>query len=656
MADQVHRLLEAMVPELEDYKRRNLFTPAELQSIVQQRTQFEYRLQRRLPLLADYLLYIQYELNLNALRRKRRRRLLSSPSSLTPVKSSLSDHAILSRVCFLFERALRRFHLSLPLWHQYVHFLRSSASHRLLARVFPRMHSLHPHSIPLWLLEASYHMSEGNTLAMRATLQRALRLNPDAPQLWLRFFAWEVEYIAKVMERKRVLGLNIPDPLRGDLDTRFKTAPSPSSPSPSTPTLTPLDDVVMHARLPAAIFRNAIAQQQPKDRQYLLPRRKRKRGEAPPAPIPPAKAGLTFRLGFLALIPAAGNGCYRADGWQGEARELVESFKANNAGLYLRPVEWDELIAQIYASIAADFPSDPQAWLVRAKRAVELSGVGGACDVFEQGLGEVKGLCREYLRYLLTALEAEGVPAEGRQRLMTGLETALESAQADAAADADTALLASQALTRLSRASEAQQILVTAGASSRRADVWLRRIQLAGEVERAGLYAEAISSVEEDERHLVYAEQLQSLVATSSPAVASSVLERFHHALGHCRHESLVELYADYLALLLSAGALILTRLRQVIDALPPVPSVAYLHAIRLHAAYQVKADREGTQWLRRQWERVVMDEGRVGDVTTWREWVRMEREAGELDFANQLIWRAGKHVSPTDLNELTST
>ena len=650
MADQVHRLLEAMVPELEDYQRRNLFTASELQSIVQQRTAFEYRLQRRLPLLSDYLHYIQYELNLNALRRKRRRRLTtSSPSG--PSTSSPSDHAILSRICFLFERALRRFHLDHSLWLQYVHFLRSSASHRLLSRVFPRMHLLLPHAVDLWLLEGQYHVDEGNVEAMRVAMQRALRLNPNSPQLWLRFFGWEVEYIAKVMERKRVLGINVTDQPSGDIDIRYKASP----PTPTAPTsLSALDEVVLHARLPSVIFNNAIARVGSKDRLYLLSRKKRKRTPPPPSSTPSLSTSLPFRLAFLALIPDQANPLFRLKAFTSNASmDLVESFMRHNAEAYVKRVTFSPLIDGIYQSIERDFSDDPQAWGVRAKRAAGQGGVEGCCEVYEEGVEKgLNGVCKEYLTYLMEQLEAEdGKTETDRERLIAGLERAVKAVQDAVDVDADTALLASQVLLRLLRAGDAEKLLASSCATSRRADVWLHRIRLAAAPEREGLYSQAIQRVEEGERHLVHAERLQSLIATSP---TTSLVSQFHTALTLCPHPSLVTLYVDYLALLLSTAVLTLSDIRSMTGTLPPLPSVASLHLIRLHCAYQLTEDKESRQWTRRQWEVVLMDEEKTGDVEVWREWIRMERENGDLPFANQLIWRAGKHLTPTHLNTLS--
>ncbi|KAJ1906222.1 U3 snoRNP protein, partial [Coemansia sp. RSA 2337] len=63
MAEIVQYHLEQMVGELEDLERRKLFTKPELKSIVKKRTKFEYGLRRRRVSRADFLRYIEYEIN-----------------------------------------------------------------------------------------------------------------------------------------------------------------------------------------------------------------------------------------------------------------------------------------------------------------------------------------------------------------------------------------------------------------------------------------------------------------------------------------------------------------------------------------------------------------------------------------------------------------
>lgn len=55
MADTVRALMEAMVPELEDYARRGYFERAEIDAIVKRREHFEYQLRRRNAIKSDFL-------------------------------------------------------------------------------------------------------------------------------------------------------------------------------------------------------------------------------------------------------------------------------------------------------------------------------------------------------------------------------------------------------------------------------------------------------------------------------------------------------------------------------------------------------------------------------------------------------------------------
>lgn len=154
MADKVQPLLERMIPDLEEQQEVGIFTAVrgtcsagpkfrderracpgplqeEIKAIVNKRRAFEYLLVRRAPEKADYLRYIAYELNLDALRLKRKARL--------SIKASLkSDHAGPRRVHLIFDRALRRFKSDPALWLQWVDFSLRTGSTKALGKIFPK--------------------------------------------------------------------------------------------------------------------------------------------------------------------------------------------------------------------------------------------------------------------------------------------------------------------------------------------------------------------------------------------------------------------------------------------------------------------------------------------------------------------------------------
>jgi len=131
MAESVQFLLEDTVPELEDLRKLGLFSRQEIKSVVKRRTAFEYALKRRVMRKADVLRYATYEINLDALRRLRKK-------TKGVTKSSISDHTMVRRIHFIFERGLRKFGGDLRLWLQFIDYAKRSGSRQTLSRLFAR--------------------------------------------------------------------------------------------------------------------------------------------------------------------------------------------------------------------------------------------------------------------------------------------------------------------------------------------------------------------------------------------------------------------------------------------------------------------------------------------------------------------------------------
>jgi U3 small nucleolar RNA-associated protein 6 len=72
MADTVAYHMERMLPELEDLEKRELFSKEELKEIVRQRRDFEYLLKRHSALKQDFLRYVDYETQLESVRKARK--------------------------------------------------------------------------------------------------------------------------------------------------------------------------------------------------------------------------------------------------------------------------------------------------------------------------------------------------------------------------------------------------------------------------------------------------------------------------------------------------------------------------------------------------------------------------------------------------------
>jgi len=99
MADTVAFVLEAMVPELEDFHVRGLFTRTEIQRIVAQRTAHEYAMKRRAPDKTDFLRAIEVRRRVCSSTSHTALSLAHSASRLCSTKSSWSHCADTGRSC-----------------------------------------------------------------------------------------------------------------------------------------------------------------------------------------------------------------------------------------------------------------------------------------------------------------------------------------------------------------------------------------------------------------------------------------------------------------------------------------------------------------------------------------------------------------------------
>ena len=102
MADRVRHVMEKMVPELEDLQNRRLCTLREIKALARRREHFEYLMAGRAPTREDFLLYLQLEINLEALLKVR-----SDSVHTTMLNAAIV--AIRKRVHYIFDRACRRF-------------------------------------------------------------------------------------------------------------------------------------------------------------------------------------------------------------------------------------------------------------------------------------------------------------------------------------------------------------------------------------------------------------------------------------------------------------------------------------------------------------------------------------------------------------------
>lgn len=204
MSDKARYALEKSIPELEDLEKKGLFTRKELNMIVRRRTDFEHRIAGRGSKPADFLAYVKFEKNVDRLRKKRVER-LKDAIDRTP---SVSSWAIPRRILYIFQRGTNKFPSSMELWAGYLKYARKQESVKVVYDVYSKLLSLQPRNVDVWLSGAKWEFEYNkNVKGARALFKRCLRFNIEEQRVWLEFIKLELNYLSKLLARRKLLQL-----------------------------------------------------------------------------------------------------------------------------------------------------------------------------------------------------------------------------------------------------------------------------------------------------------------------------------------------------------------------------------------------------------------------------------------------------------------
>ncbi|KAJ4365920.1 U3 snoRNP protein [Neocucurbitaria cava] len=270
-SDKARFYLEQSATELNELERKKVFTREEIKSIAKKRSDFEHIINARGSHPSDYLRYIEFEKNVDALRRKRIKRL--------GVKYKGAGQR---SIYFLYNRATRKFSGDLTLWMQYIDFARKDKAYKRLNDIFTSVARLHPTKPDIWVLAANYFMdTQADITNARSYVQRGLRFCKNSEYLWVEYAKLEMIYVGKIAGRRKILGLDIDrtknQQVDGDEDTDMIALPEITAEdvNPSLKQDDGVDEValqnlasapVLTGAIPLAVFDSAMKQFQGKPR------------------------------------------------------------------------------------------------------------------------------------------------------------------------------------------------------------------------------------------------------------------------------------------------------------------------------------------------------------------------------------------------------
>lgn len=185
MAETAVLRLEEMLPEVVHLEERGIFTKDELKVIMTSRRKFEYAICSRATTLKDFMQYIQHEIDIECIRRKK--------FTALNIKTTVSkDASILQRIHSIFNRALSKFSSNVDLWDKYIEFCASAGSSNQLNKILMRAIKRHPRASKFRILAADRELQLGALSEARKLLMRAIRVKTDEHTLvWEQLFKLE---------------------------------------------------------------------------------------------------------------------------------------------------------------------------------------------------------------------------------------------------------------------------------------------------------------------------------------------------------------------------------------------------------------------------------------------------------------------------------
>lgn len=221
-SDKARFYMEQAVPQLREFEEKKIFSKVrnhrlshthtsrialtkrqeEIRNLVKKRSDFEHLCMGRGAPAVVFARYATWEINLEALRAARCKRM--------NIKGS-SSHAGQARVFSTFNRGTRKHPGDLGLWMSYLEYCRSTKALKKFKQVLTSALRLHCTNPGLWLYAAKFSLEDESDIgAARSYMQRGARFCNRGPELWIQYAKLEMIFLNKIAARRRILGLDKP--------------------------------------------------------------------------------------------------------------------------------------------------------------------------------------------------------------------------------------------------------------------------------------------------------------------------------------------------------------------------------------------------------------------------------------------------------------
>lgn len=113
------------------------------------------------------------------------------------------------RIVYLFKKCLAKFKKDDSIWLEFFNFLIKHKCTNILNKEIGQCLANHPNNLTFWKI-AAYNEYENNlnTFVARNLFQKCLRMNKDNLQAYLDYFYFEIKFVEKILERRKILASN----------------------------------------------------------------------------------------------------------------------------------------------------------------------------------------------------------------------------------------------------------------------------------------------------------------------------------------------------------------------------------------------------------------------------------------------------------------
>lgn len=200
MAEIVQQRIEERIPELEQLERVGLFTKKEVKAIIKRATALEYKLHRLIVNKEDFIAYIQYEVNVLELIRKRRTHIRYN------FKREEIEFPIINRINSIFKKATNKWKNDVQLWLSHIAFCKKWATKGQTSKVFSAMLAIHPDKPALWIMAAKSELEDRDSSeSARHLFLRALRFHSNNQKVYQEYFRMELLHCEKLRKQQKEL-------------------------------------------------------------------------------------------------------------------------------------------------------------------------------------------------------------------------------------------------------------------------------------------------------------------------------------------------------------------------------------------------------------------------------------------------------------------